>query len=105
MVRLSLKRLTFGGLLLLVILTLTIYWRRTDPLTSALAGVKKNGKSVIIPVKTPILKLEPETEEEKDEEKRGFLNNGFNQFISDRLPLNRDIPDTRETRFERLHKI
>ena len=43
-------------------------------------------------------KLEPQTDEEKEEEKRGFQNNGFNQFRSDRLPLDREVPDTRDPR-------
>ena len=42
--------------------------------------------------------LEPQNEEEKAEEKRGFSRNGFNQFISDRLPLDREVPDTRDPR-------
>ena len=43
-------------------------------------------------------KLEPQTDDEKEEEKRGFQNNGFNQFRSDRLPLDREVPDTRDPR-------
>ena len=35
---------------------------------------------------------------EKEEEKRGFQNNGFNQFRSDRIPLDREVPDTRDPR-------
>ena len=42
----------------------------------------------------------PETEEEKEEEKMGFQLNGFNQFRSDRIALNREIPDTRDPRYE-----
>ena len=42
--------------------------------------------------------LDPQTDEEKEEEKRGFANNGFNQFRSDRIPLDREIPDTRDPR-------
>ena len=42
--------------------------------------------------------LVPETDEEKDEEKRGFDRNGFNQFVSDRIPLDRAVPDTRDQR-------
>ena len=33
---------------------------------------------------------------EREEEKRGYALNGFNQFRSDRLPLDREVPDTRE---------
>ena len=44
-------------------------------------------------------KLEPQNEAEKNEEKSGFQNNGFNQFRSDRIPLDREIPDTRDPRF------
>lgn len=42
--------------------------------------------------------LEPESEEEKEEEKLGFENNGFNQFRSDRIALDRELPDTRDPR-------
>ncbi len=42
--------------------------------------------------------LEAQTDVEKAEEKRGFDRNGFNQFISDRLPLDREVPDTRDPR-------
>jgi polypeptide N-acetylgalactosaminyltransferase len=42
--------------------------------------------------------LVPETDEEKEEEKVGFQLNGFNQFRSDRIALNREIPDTRDPR-------
>ena len=41
----------------------------------------------------------PETEEEKEKEKMGFQLNGFNQFRSDRIALNREIPDTRDPRY------
>ena len=44
--------------------------------------------------------LVPQTEEEKEEERRGFDRNGFNQFVSDRVPLNRAVPDTRDHRYE-----
>ena len=42
--------------------------------------------------------LDPQTPEEKEEERLGFENNGFNQFRSDRIPLDREIPDTRDPR-------
>ena len=42
--------------------------------------------------------LDPQTKEEKEEEKMGFTRNGFNQFRSDRIPLDREIPDTRDLR-------
>ena len=42
--------------------------------------------------------LVPQNEEEKEEGRRGFERNGFNQFVSDRLPLNRAVPDTRDQR-------
>ena len=45
-----------------------------------------------------VINLVPQTEEEKVEEKRGFERNGFNQFVSDRVPLDRAVPDTRDTR-------
>lgn len=44
------------------------------------------------------INLVPQTEEEKAEEKRGFERNGFNQFVSDRVPLDRTVPDTRDER-------
>ena len=44
------------------------------------------------------INLDPQTEEEKEEEKMGFTRNGFNQFRSDRIPLDREIPDTRDPR-------
>ena len=42
--------------------------------------------------------LDPQTEAEKEEEKLGFVRSGFNQFRSDRMPLDREIPDTRDLR-------
>lgn len=42
--------------------------------------------------------LDPQTEAEKEEEKLGFVRSGFNQFRSDRIPLDREIPDTRDPR-------
>ena len=42
--------------------------------------------------------LEPQNTIEKEQEKRGFQNNGFNQFRSDRIPLDREVPDTRDPR-------
>ena len=42
--------------------------------------------------------LDPQSPEEQEEEKRGFANNGFNQFRSDRIALDREIPDTRDPR-------
>lgn len=42
--------------------------------------------------------LDPQTPEEKEEEKKGFENNGFNQFRSDRIALDRELPDTRDPR-------
>ena len=42
--------------------------------------------------------LDPETPQEKEEEKLGFQNNGFNQYCSDRIPLDREVPDTRDPR-------
>ena len=42
--------------------------------------------------------LDPQTDAEKEEEKLGFANNGFNQYRSDRIPLDREIPDTRDPR-------
>ena len=42
--------------------------------------------------------LDPQTSEEEEEEKNGFQNNGFNQFRSDRIALDRELPDTRDPR-------
>ena len=42
--------------------------------------------------------LDPLTEADKEEEKLGFTRSGFNQFRSDRIPLDRDVPDTRDPR-------
>ena len=42
--------------------------------------------------------LDPQSPEEKEEEKKGFDNNGFNQYRSDRIALDREIPDTRDPR-------
>jgi len=44
------------------------------------------------------LKLDPHSDEEKAEEKEGFNKNGFNQYKSDRIPLDRGIPDNRHSR-------
>ncbi|KAL0155254.1 hypothetical protein M9458_049517, partial [Cirrhinus mrigala] len=57
--------------------------------------------------KTEIKKLYPQsplfkswgaelTEEEQMEAERQFREFGYNAFLSDRLPLNRRIPDTRD---------
>ena len=43
--------------------------------------------------------LDPQSPEEQEEERRGFQNNGFNQFRSDRIALDREIPDTRDPRW------
>lgn len=54
-------------------------------------------KEPVVEVKT--MSLVPQTEDEKVEERRGFERNGFNQYVSDRLPLDRAVPDTRDTRY------
>lgn len=42
--------------------------------------------------------LDPQSPEEKEEEKKGFDDNGFNQYRSDRISLDREVPDTRDPR-------
>jgi hypothetical protein len=42
--------------------------------------------------------LEAITPEEKAEKKRGYDLNGFNQYRSDRIPLDRAVPDNRHHR-------
>ena len=44
------------------------------------------------------LSLEARTADEKAEEKKGFDLNGFNQYRSDRIPLDRSVPDNRHSR-------
>ena len=51
-----------------------------------------------LPLHSAMWSLEPQTAEEEEEEKRGFKIHGFNQFLSDRLPLDREVPDTRDPR-------
>ena len=54
----------------------------------------KNEQQIVVDVN----KVVPQTEDEKAEERRGFERNGFNQYVSDRIPLDRAVPDTRDTR-------
>lgn len=42
--------------------------------------------------------MDAKTEEEKAEEKKGFDLNGFNQYRSDRIPLDRTVPDNRHSK-------
>ena len=42
--------------------------------------------------------MDVKTDEEKAEEKRGFDLNGFNQYRSDRIPLDRSVPDNRHSK-------
>ena len=44
------------------------------------------------------MSLVAKSEEEKAEEKRGFDLNGFNQYRSDRIPLDRSVPDNRPSK-------
>ena len=100
MARLSPKRLVIGFIAIGVLIFVSVYlfnslnWREGLLLRM---GSSYEVLSDPVDVVSP-LKLVPETDEEKEEEKRGFLNNGFNQYISDRLPLDRAVPDTRDTR-------
>ena len=100
MTRLSPKRIVLGFILVGLFLLVILYFNSSS--WSALRGnvfqMKENGGYKVLPVQNLPVKLEPETEEEKEEERQGFKNNGFNQFISDRLPLNREVPDTRDER-------
>ena len=60
----------------------------------------ETGSRNAVQVYQSTVNLVPQTEEEKEEERRGFDRNGFNQFVSDRVPLNRAVPDTRDRRYE-----
>ena len=102
MARLSLKRLVVGFIAIGVLIFVSVYLFNSSNWREGLLLKVSGGSSYeVLPdpvdVASP-LKLVPETDEEKEEEKRGFQNNGFNQYISDRLPLDRAVPDTRDTR-------
>ena len=65
---------------------------------SILDGVVLSVSTFPLPCRLLGKSLEPQSDEERKEEKRGFDNNGFNQFRSDRISLDREIPDTRDPR-------
>lgn len=97
MARLRVRRLLIAAPLLVLVIVIAAYFH--------LAGSYRYTSAVheatyeVLPQKRLPLKLDAETEEEKDEERKGFDNNGFNQFVSDRLPLDREIPDTRDPKW------
>ena len=67
--------------------------------TWQIKSVKTGDSSNALQVYQSTVNLVPQTDEEKEEERRGFDRNGFNQFVSDRVPLNRAVPDTRDQRY------
>ena len=97
MARLRVKRLLIIAPVLVLVVVAAGYFHLAGSY-SYTSAVPEATYEVLPPKRLP-LKLDAETEEEKDEERRGFTNNGFNQFVSDRLPLDREIPDTRDPKW------
>lgn len=74
---------------------------KKEPAPQRMAEVKKERKVVrkLYPNSALFRKWGDElSEEEQKEAERLFQSYGYNVFLSDRLPLNREIPDTRPHR-------
>lgn len=74
---------------------------KKEPAPQKMAEVKKERKVVrkLYPNSALFSKWGDElSEEEQKEAERLFQSYGYNVFLSDRLPLNREIPDTRPHR-------
>lgn len=98
MARLSLKRVVVGFVAIGILLLVSVYFFNSS-WKENLVRFKESRSYEVLPDPNPKeVKVVAETAEEKEEERKGFQNNGFNQFISDRLPLDRAVPDTRDTR-------
>ena len=97
MARLHVRRVLIIAFFVVLVIVAVGYFHGGYMRTGLHAG--QGASYEVLPQKRLPLKLDAETEEEKDEERKGFTNNGFNQFVSDRLPLDREIPDTRDPRW------
>ena len=95
MVRCSPKRcvLLCSGLCISTMLLVVLYTRAVSTQKSILRFVVEQEITQLLNKN-----LDPQTNAEKEEETLGFTNNGFNQYRSDRIPLDREIPDTRDPR-------
>ena len=62
------------------------------------AAPKQNGFRLLSNNRFDRRSLEAQSAEEREAEKKGLEFHGFNLFRSDRIPLDRSIPDTRNPR-------